>query len=230
VRSLNLERPRPDAVLATGDLTNDAKQSELSELQSLLAPLEIPILALPGNHDDRDGIRATFDMPWASDDHLSWVVELGPLRLIGLDTIVPGLPHGELDPAREAWLAGALADTADHPTAIAMHHPPFASGIGWMDQSMLRRAGAFAALLRQHPQVTRVFCGHLHRPVQAVVGGVTTTSCLSTVHHVALNLADDAPIEIIRDPTGCQLRQFDGASWGSHTRYIDTGEQPLPRA
>jgi 3',5'-cyclic AMP phosphodiesterase CpdA len=196
VRALNDERPRPEVVLATGDLTNNAEPGELAELVRLLAPLEIPLLVLPGNHDARDGLRATFDMPWASEDHLSWTVQLGPLRLIGLDTLVPGKAHGELDPEREEWL---------------------------------RRADAFVALLRANPQVSRVFCGHLHRPVQAVVGGVTTTACLSTVHHVALNLAADAPIEIIRDPAGYQLHHYDddSATWVSHTRYIDTGEKPF---
>jgi 3',5'-cyclic AMP phosphodiesterase CpdA len=229
VRALNDERPRPEVVLATGDLTNNAEPGELAELVRLLAPLEIPLLVLPGNHDARDGLRATFDMPWASEDHLSWTVQLGPLRLIGLDTLVPGKAHGELDSEREEWLRQALAEAGSRPTAVAMHHPPFASGISWMDRSRLRRADAFVALLRANPQVSRVFCGHLHRPVQAVVGGVTTTACLSTVHHVALNLAADAPIEIIRDPAGYQLHHYDddSATWVSHTRYIDTGEKPF---
>lgn len=224
VASLMAERPRPDAILATGDLTNNAAPGELEELQQQLEPLEIPILALPGNHDDRGQIRSAFDMPWAADDNLSWVVDIDELRVIGLDTTVPKKHHGDFDTEREAWLADALADAAGRPTVVAMHHPPFASGVQWMDASQLRRADAFAALIAASPHVQRIFCGHLHRPVQTVIGGVSTTVGLSTVHHIALDLSPAAPIEIIRDPTGYQLHHYVDGGWISHTRYIDTGE------
>ncbi len=225
VASLNSETRRPDALLATGDLTNNAQPGELEELLRLLEPVEIPILALPGNHDDRAEIRGAFDMPWASDDNLSWSIELDGLQIIGLDTTVPGEHYGDFDTEREVWLADALSETAGQPTVIAMHHPPFASGIHWMDSTMLRRAEVFADLIKANRHVNRIFCGHLHRPIQTTVGGVQTTVGLSTVHHVALNTTPQAPIEIIRDPTGYQLHHFDGSNWVSHTRYIDTGEE-----
>ena len=75
-----------------------------------------------------------------------------------------------------------------------------------------------------HPNVTRIVCGHIHRPVQSLVGGALATVGLSTVHHVALNLADVSPIELIRDPAGYQLHRYRDGRWVSHTRYIDTAE------
>lgn len=225
VKSLNAENPRPDAILATGDLTNNGAPGELEELLRLLSPLEIPIMALPGNHDDRAQIRSAFPMDWASEDNLSWVVELGSLTIIGLDTSVPGVHHGELDEERQRWLADALAATSDRPTAIAMHHPPFATGIGWMDDTMLRRAEVFEEMVRANPHVNRIFCGHVHRPIHATINGVAASVGLSTVHHVALDTSPSAPRMIIRDPAGYQLHRFDGSGWLSHTRYIDTGEQ-----
>lgn len=224
VASLNAEPIPPRAILATGDLTNDHQPGELDELLRLLAPLRLPILALPGNHDDRAEIRAGFDMPWADVDNLSWRVEIDGLPIVGLDTTVPDEQYGDFDRTREEWLRDALAATAGLPTVVAMHHPPFASGIQWMDQTMLGRAEAFADVIGENDHVTRIFCGHLHRPVQTAIRGVPTSVGLSTVHHVALNTAETAPIEIIRDPSGYQLHHFDGANWVSHTRYIDTGE------
>ena len=227
VEGLNLERPRPEMVIATGDLTNDGRPEELAELQRLLAPLRLPLMVLPGNHDDQVALRHAFDMPWASEGHLSWVVELDEVIVVGLDATVPGEAFGSFDEVREAWLGEVLAETAGRPTAIALHHHPFLSGLAAMDESRLRRADAFADMVKANPNVIRILCGHLHRQVIATVGGVTTSSCPSTIHHVGLNLDPDAPIELIRDPAAYQLHTFDGSTWVTHQRFIDTGETPF---
>lgn len=227
VASLNAEDPAPAAVLLTGDLTNNSEPGEIETLRTCLEPLNLPALAIPGNHDDRAEIRASFDLPWAADDNLSWIVELDGLSVIGLDTTVPGAQHGDFDPPRREWLTGALARTAPNPTVIAMHHPPFASGIRWMDATMLRNADLFTELVAGASHLTRIFCGHLHRHVVTSVGGVLTSVGPATVHHVELNLSDDAKIELIDDPTGYQLHHFDGTTWVSHIRYIDCDAEPI---
>lgn len=231
VAGLNAENVRPDAVLATGDLTDTGSELEMGLLAELLAPLEIPLLPLPGNHDRRDTFRATFDMPWATEDsHLGWVVELDGLTVIGLDTLIPGSHGGRVDDERLAWLEQALDDVGDRPVAIAMHHPPFASGIGWMDKMGLDGRDRFAELVGRYPNVGRIFCGHIHRPLVSSVGGAVATVCLSTVQHVQLDLAPAADVAVIRDPVGYQLHQFDGVGWVTHNRYIDTGEDPIAPA
>jgi Icc protein len=226
VDSLNGESPAPEVVLATGDLTNDGRPGELAELVRQLARLTVPVLVLPGNHDDRASLRAAFDQPWAAADHLSWVADVGGVRIVGLDTQLPGEMGGLFDPEREAWLAETLAETraSGQATLIAMHHPPFASGLAWMDTGMLARADVFTRVVGANPQVGRILCGHLHRPVQTTVAGVATSVGLSTVHHVALDLDPGAGITMIRDPAGYQLHRYQQGQWVSHTRYIDTGE------
>ena len=227
VAALNAEAVQPRLVLATGDLTNNGESGEIDELVDLLEPLEVPLLALPGNHDSRPEIRRAFGMPWADAEHLSWIVDEGELRIIGLDTTLPGSERGVFDADREQWLGAALADQPERATVIAMHHPPFASGIGWMDQTRLSRSKAFADLITTNPQVGRIFCGHLHRPIFTTVAGVATSVGPSTTHHVELNLSPDAKVGIIRDPAGYQLHTYDGTAWTSHLRYIDTGESPI---
>ncbi len=228
VARLNAETIRPEAVLATGDLTENGTVAEMRALAELLDPLNIPVLALPGNHDRRSTFRDTFHMPWATDDgHLGWVVDLSELRVIGLDTVVPDSDRGLLDAERSRWLADALDEAGDRPTAIAMHHPPFHSGIHWMDAMPLDGMDTFSQIVAGRKNLTRIFCGHLHRPLVSTVGGVTTTVGISTVVHVELNLDPAAPVELIRDPVGYQLHRFDGTHWVTHTRYIDTGEVPI---
>lgn len=228
VAALNQENVRPDAVLATGDMTDTGSAVEMALLAELLAPLEIPLLPVPGNHDRRETFRTTFDMPWATDDsHLGWVVELDGLTIIGVDTLIPGEHGGRVDDERLEWLTASLDDTGDRPTAIAMHHPPFASGIHWMDEMGLDGRDRFVELVGRYPNLTRIFCGHIHRPLVATVGGAVATVCLSTVQHVQLDLSPDAEVALIRDPVGYQLHQFDGVTWVTHNRYIETGEGPI---
>lgn len=228
IGSINAERPRPDLVLATGDMTNDGRPEELGELVGLLDALEVPLAILPGNHDDAGPFREAFTMPWEADDHLSWVIELGPLSIIGLDCTVPGAaPHGEFGPAQGAWLGDALARTAGRPTLLALHHPPFASGIAAMDGSRLRNAAAFIEAVADAPHVERVVCGHLHRPAMGILAGasrpVPVTSCLATVLHPDLSLDPDQPLRLIEDPAGYQLHRYGPAGWVTNTRYIATG-------
>lgn len=228
VERLNAESVKPEVVLATGDLTDNGTPREMEILAELLDPLRVPLLPLVGNHDRRDTFRDTFDMPWATDDsHLSWVTDVGELRIIGLDTTIPDSHGGLFDEERQEWLTAALAEAADRRTIIAMHHPPFASGIQWMDRMRLEGSDVFARVVSEASGIERIFCGHLHRPLTAVIGGVATTVGPSTIQHVQLNLEPDAPVEVIRDPVGYQLHNYADGVWVSHIRYIDTGEDPI---
>ncbi len=237
VARLNAETVKPEVILATGDLTDNGSPAEMDLLMELLAPLDAPVLALPGNHDRRETFRDAFDMPWATtDSHLSWVTDVGGLRIIGLDTLLPGSHGGLFDEERQRWLTDVLHDSGDRPTVIAMHHPPFLSGVQWMDTMRLKGLELFAEIVARRSNVVRVLCGHLHRPLTTSVAGVTTTVGLSTIHHIELDLSPEARVEIIQDPPGYQLHnvgfeQGDGvdtvSSWVTHIRYIDTGYQPM---
>ena len=103
----------PRAVLATGVLTDHCTEVETKLLLDLLAPLSAlgaPLLVVPGNHDDRARFHEAFDLPWASPSNLSWMVDIDDLRIIGLDTIIPGSHGGRFDEERRAWLTAALDD------------------------------------------------------------------------------------------------------------------------
>ncbi len=232
VERLLAESVQPDAVLLTGDLTDLGTAEEMALVTNLLAPLPMPVLVLPGNHDLRSSLRDAFAMPWAADDNMSWVVDVGPTTVIGLDTLAADqidaegkVNHGgEFDEPRARWLDEALTATADRPTAIAMHHPPFRTGIGWMDETGLGNRARFADIVGSHSHVNRIFCGHMHRSITTTVGGVLCSTGLSTIHQVELNLAPDARPQVVCDPPGYQLHVFDDGSWVTHTRHFDTGQ------
>lgn len=223
-------RPRPDVVLATGDLVDGGSPEEYRRLRALLAPLTMPVFLIPGNHDARDALADAFA------DHaylprggrfMQYVVEDYPVRLIALDTLVPGQVGGLLCEERLGWLGTRLAEAPDRPTVIFMHHPPFVTGIAHMDRYGLARASEFAEVVRRHPQVERVACGHLHRPIQARVGGTLASTAPSTAHQVALDLEDDNPLMFIMEPPACQLHVWrPGAGLASHTSYIGDFDGP----
>jgi hypothetical protein len=83
-----------------------------------------------------------------------------------------------------------------------MHHPPFDTGVWWMDCVGLpeeHRRG-FEAVIRRHPQVRRVISGHVHRPVQTVWGTTVVSVAPSTAHQVALDLVPGGSMRITAEP------------------------------
>ncbi len=221
VESIVAESPAVDAVLATGDLTAWGRPADYAKLAELLTPVGCPILPLPGNHDDRDGLRTTFPgVPWSDVEHASWVTTIGDVRIVALDSTLPGKPGAEFDSAREEWLREALGRVHDGPTILALHHPPFRTGIDWMDRSGFLGLDRFTAVVAEHLP-DRIVCGHLHRPITTMVGGVPTQVGLSTIEAVHLDLADNPRPRLIIDPVGYNVVAADGPTIVTHTRFVD---------
>jgi 3',5'-cyclic AMP phosphodiesterase CpdA len=223
---LNALRPRPDAVLITGDLTNDGDASVWAELIGTLARLDAPIYPLPGNHDDRELMRAAFAQRelFPAQGPLCFAVGLGPLCLIGLDSLIPGAPAGRLGPEQLAWLDARLGEAPKTPTLIALHHPPFRTGIDHMDAMMLEDGVDLAAVIRRHGHVERVLCGHVHRSVQCSFAGTLGLIAPGTAHAVQLTLAG-GPSRWIMEPPGVLLHEWrDGRGLVSHLDFIGAFE------
>jgi Icc protein len=102
-------RPPPDAVLVSGDLSDNATGAEYEQVRELLAPLSAPCFVLPGNHDDRRAIACSFGAPGAAGEPVQYSADLGAMRLVVLDATIPGEDGGTLDRARLDWLDAELA-------------------------------------------------------------------------------------------------------------------------
>lgn len=230
LRAVAALRPAPDAVIVTGDLTDCGLASEYALLREMLARwLRVPVYVIPGNHDRREVLLREMPGVPSHDGFVQYVVDDLPVRLVMLDTVVPGAGHGELCAARLDWLERTLAAVPGKPTIIGMHHPPFACGIGHMDAIALREPGAFTAVLARHPQVQRVVCGHHHRPVVAALGGAIASICPSVAHQVELDLGEDAPGAFVMEPAGFQVHRW-RAETGivSHTACVEAFAGPFP--
>ena len=223
---LNALRPRPDGVLITGDLTNDGDGAVWAELTGMLGRIEAPVYPLPGNHDERELMRAAFTHLglFQAEGPLCFAVDLGPLRLIGLDSLIPGDPAGRIGPEQLAWLDARLREGPRTPTLVALHHPPFRTGIDHMDAMMLEDGGALAAVIGRHGQVERVLCGHVHRAVQCRFAGTIGQIAPGTAHAVQLALAGE-PSRWIMEPLGVLLHEWrDGRGLVTHVDFIGAFE------
>src|SRR5690242_17621482 len=85
---------RPDAVLLSGDLADTAADGEYEVVSREVGRLGAPVFALPGNHDDRDALRRHFEVPGESGGPVQYAVDLGPLRLVVVDSTRPGAAAG----------------------------------------------------------------------------------------------------------------------------------------
>ncbi len=217
--------PTPDLVLLTGDLTNNGTPGEYRILAGLLESLELPHLLVAGNHDEREALIAEFGgssvLPVDSGP-IRYTHGLEGLRIVVADTTVPGRHDGAMDEENLAWLDATLAADPSTPTLIAMHHPPFATGIWWMDQAgLIEGMEGFAAVVAAHPQVVRIVSGHVHRAITGRTGGVEASVCPSIGRQVHLDLAVEAPPAFTHEAPALQLHVWNGSEFITHTTQVE---------
>jgi 3',5'-cyclic AMP phosphodiesterase CpdA len=234
IAELNRFSPALDLVVVSGDLADTPTSGEYEHLKQLLAPLRIPYVVIPGNHDDRGMLRAHFPtQPYAIETGaLNLAREVGPVDAILLDSSVPGAPHGQLDASTLQWLNDALASSRSRPALMFLHHPPFATGIGHMDVQNLRNAEALSAIIGKHPRVRLIAAGHVHRNTMSSFAGVSATICPAPNHAVALDLDARLPPSFNIEPTAFHVHAWlpggDGGRLVTHTVYIGDFDGPHP--
>jgi 3',5'-cyclic-AMP phosphodiesterase len=232
VEHLNGLAPRPDVVLVTGDLADDGGDSQYALLRDLLERLETPYFVIPGNHDHRIPLCKAFAGRAAAlaSGFVQYVIDGYPVRLIALDTLIEGREDGLLCSERLAWLDDALRRDPDRSTLIFMHHPPFETGVWWMDAAGLSGAATLREIITRHPQVQRIVCGHVHRPIQTNWGGTLVTVAPSTAYQIHLDLVPESRPHFVMEPPACQLHVFDGQAFVTHTSYVNWPHRPVDLA
>jgi Icc protein len=228
VAELNRFVPRPDFVAISGDLADTPRTEEYDHLTRLLAPLEIPYAAVPGNHDNRALLRAAFpQQAYApSGGALNILRAIGDLDVVLLDSSVPGAPHGELGPDTLRWLDTTLAASTTRPALLFLHHPPFVTGIAHMDAQNLRNTADLAAILQRHPRASLVAAGHVHRATLTTFAGVPATICPAPNHAVALDLDAHLPPSFKIEPPAFHVHAwFPGEGFGRVvTHHVPIGD------
>lgn len=227
VDHINKLVPVPDVVIVTGDVADGGRLDSYHLARELLAPLEMPVFMVPGNHDHKGRMAKVFS------DHsylrpnpgspiggfICYTIEEFPVRLIALDTVTPGDHGGGLCPKRLAWLDTTLLERPDVPTLIFMHHPPFPSAVGHMDLAPFKHRKNLSKLIQCHPQVERLTCGHIHRSISLRFGGSVATVCPGVGMQIPMDLRPEAPSGFILGPAGILVHCFND-SWEDSPKLL----------
>lgn len=180
---------RPDAVVFTGDLTDlgepEAYRALRAEVEPWAARLGAPVVWVAGNHDERPALRAELLDGEPSEEPVTGVYDLGGLRLIALDSTVPGWHHGDLDAAQLSWLRSELAEPAPRGTILALHHPPLPSHIPFFDILELRDQRGLADAIAG-TDVRAILAGHLHYSTSGTFAGVPVSVAAASCYTMDL--------------------------------------------
>jgi 3',5'-cyclic-AMP phosphodiesterase len=189
-----LERDgRPDAVLLTGDLVQD-DPAGYRHVRRLCAPLGVPVLCLPGNHDVPEALRRELGEP---PFRVGGQHDIGDWRLVLLDSCVPGEVGGHLAAGELERLDVALAGAAGRHALVCLHHQPVSVGSRWIDEVGLDNAPEFFGVIERHANVRAIAWGHVHQAFDGVRDGVrllaTPSTCLQFLPRAEAFRLDERP-------------------------------------
>jgi 3',5'-cyclic AMP phosphodiesterase CpdA len=191
-----------ECAIVTGDLTDHGTPEEYAHFSAIMAALDLPWLAVPGNHDQRDCMRAAFaDRCWMPEDGpVHWTRDFGAFSMIGLDTLLEGAHHGELSSDGFEFLDATLSAIMNRPVVVATHHPWVPSGIPSMDADNLRNGAKLFERLSDHPAPVRMISGHVHRAVTGRIGSITCQIAPAPCHAVAIDHRSDQEPGLVLEP------------------------------
>jgi len=178
----------------TGDVIQDDSAGAYEHFVELLRGLDLPVYALPGNHDVRALMREALDAPKF---HYCKSVAGANWLIVSLDSCVSGQAGGHVAAAELARLDREIEATdADH-VMVCLHHPPVDVGSRWLDSVGLDNADEVVGRVSVSGKVRLVVFGHVHQPYDDVRRGLrimgTPSTCRQFAQGSALFAVDDRP-------------------------------------
>lgn len=184
---------RPHAVIFTGDLADLGEPDAYRRLRDIVEPvverMGAQLIWVMGNHDERAQYSSLLFDEAPSDAPHDRVYDVNGLRVISLDTTVPGYHHGELSSEQLDWLRAELATPAPNGTVLAVHHPPVPTPLEVMSVLELHDQPALEAVL-QGSDVRVILGGHLHYSTHSTFAGIPVSVAAATCY--TLDLGADA--------------------------------------
>jgi len=220
----------PSAIVITGDLADlgepDAYQRLRDELQPVADRMGSKIIWVMGNHDERGPYSAALfggehggPAPDAPQDR---IYDIDGLRIVALDSSVPGYHHGELTDEQLSWLEEVLSVPAAHGTLLALHHPPLPSPIEIMAIIELQQQDRFAEVIRD-TDVRGILAGHLHYSTSGTFAGIPVSVASATCYTIDAS----APPETLLGVDGGQSVNLVNLYGDSHTRTVTHSIVPI---
>ncbi|MEA5444905.1 phosphodiesterase [Gammaproteobacteria bacterium AB-CW1] len=165
------------AILVTGDLVQQETEAAYRHFIQYFGDFQVPVLCIPGNHDDPDIMRRTLTMP---PFRLDTRVSLGAWDVIQLDSHIPGSPAGRVGESGLAELDRLLKANRPRPTLVAVHHQPRPVGTPWLDGVGLKDGDQLLEIVSAHEHARAVIWGHVHQPSEGYHGHLRLLGTPST--------------------------------------------------
>jgi Icc protein len=191
LNALEASELRPDALVFTGDVADLGEADAYDRVREIVEPaaqrMGSELIWVMGNHDNRAAFRigllggAGALRGSETEAPIDRVIDLGGLRVIALDTSVPGYHHGELGASQLDWLREQLAVPAPHGTLLALHHPPVPSPVAYMQVLELQEQHALAEVVRGS-DVRGILGGHLHYSTHSLFAGIPVAVAAATCY------------------------------------------------
>jgi 3',5'-cyclic-AMP phosphodiesterase len=225
VSAINKLLPAPEVVVLTGDNIDGTDYSgAYSTLKEILSGLKIPYFVIPGNHDDRDGIKNVFQKQTSP----SFVYDHKDARIIGLDSLVPGKDYGLLAKDQLQFLKEKLNERRDVPALLFVHHFPVNVGIEVFNQMTLRNAEDLENIMRFYPHVIGLVCGHLHNQFSSMFAGKPLYVSPSCAPNFFFEAADaKRPSLLYIEPPHYSLHKISGFNFWSKVISVLRPERTL---
>ncbi len=186
-----LDTRPPDAIVATGDLVQDETRAGYERFQEILAPLNVPVLCVPGNHDAPNIMTSVLnEAPFqvnGSYQTQSW-------SLIMLSSFTRGGDAGRLSQAELDRLQNTLREHEALHTLICLHHHPVPMGSRWLDGVALQNPSELLDIVGTMSHVRGILWGHVHQASDRQRNGIQLMSTPSTCSQFRPN-SDDFAID-----------------------------------
>lgn len=184
----------PEAIVFTGDLADLGEPDAYRRLRGIVEPvaqrLGAEVIWVMGNHDERQEYSQLLFDTDPTDAPQDRVYDIGGLRIIALDTTVPGYHHGDLTPSQLDWLTNVLTAPAPHGTLLAMHHPPIPTPLlEAMGMLELQDQQRLADVIRG-TDVRGILAGHLHYSTHSMFAGIPVSVAAATCYTLNLSAKD----------------------------------------
>lgn len=178
-----------DALVHTGDVADEGEADAYAAVATVTHETTQrtgwPVLWAAGNHDVRATMASTLLGEPATDAPLDRVLEVRGLRLVSLDTSLPGRVEGAVEEDQAEWLRAVLAEPAEHGTVLALHHPPVPVEVTAMARLHLTGQDRLASALHG-TDVRAILGGHLHYATSSAFAGVPVHVAPATAYTIRL--------------------------------------------
>jgi 3',5'-cyclic AMP phosphodiesterase CpdA len=197
--------PAPDLIVLGGDLLEDGEHANYQAVLDLFKDLQVPVHAVLGNHDSLAGFRKTAQPARGPEFPGYYSFDLKGAHFVMLYSACAGKEYGRLEEKQLLWLNEDLHRSSQKPVLVFLHHPPFDTGVGWLDKLKLTNAEEFWEIIPPYARnILGVFAAHLHLQHTVLHRGVVAASCPAVSFQFSGN-ADSPRAALSDEPAGFNL-------------------------